>query len=292
MKKAMSLILISVFIAGCQFSKSVKKDLISGLATKGDGLSCDVVYLSVNDIRTESNSFIYGQKLNVVFNDIKGFKMENSKSFPDMDIVVTTLNGDTILHEKDLYAEFPDGLSFSPLQLKGSVTIASPIHSGGEYFLFIFIKDKKGTGTFSSKLKFTVRKDDRIKVESTNVTYNEIYLFSRSKDAVITDGKINYNDEVYIIAEGLSGFKEENNSVFPGLSLSGTDASGIKIFNYSDLFADYNNKGLTSSDFNSRVSVHFKIILSGLKNPFHTVLNMWDKKSGSRLIATTDLDVE
>jgi hypothetical protein len=292
MRRILSAIIITVLISGCQFSKSVKKDMLSGLTTTGNGLSCDDVYLSLNDKRTEKNSFIYGQKIWVVFNDIKGFRAESSKTFPDMNITVTTIAGDTVFHQKDLYSGYPEGLSYSPLQLKGSVTLASPLQSGSEYLIMIDIKDKKGSGAITSKLKFTVIKDDKIKVELSKVSYKEIYLFSRSKEAVITDGKINYNDEVYIIAEGLSGFTEENGLVFPGLSLSGTDSTGIKILDYSDLFSDYSRKGLSTTDFSKSVSVHFKITGSGLKNPFHTVMNVWDKKSDARLKAVADLEVE
>jgi hypothetical protein len=292
MRIVLPAIIITVLISGCQFSKSVKKDLVSGLTISGNGLSCDDVYLSLNGKKSEKNTFIYGQEICVVYNDIKGFRTEGSKTFPDMNITIITPSGDTVFHRKDLYSEHPEGLSYSPLQLKGSVTLASPIHSGSEYLLKIDIRDKKGSGAMTSELKFIVNKDDKIKVDPSKVTYKEIYLFSRSKEAVITDGKINYNDEVYIIAEGVSGFKEENGLVFPGLSLSGTDSTGIKILDYSDMFTDYSSKGLSSSDFNTRVSVHFKITGSGLKNPFHTVMNVWDKKSDARLKAVTNLEVE
>jgi len=292
MRKLLFLSLISILITGCQYSKSVKKDLISGLVTTGDGLSCENIYLSLNNERSEKNTFTYGEKLEIVFNDIKGFRLTDNHAFPDMSIAVTSQSGDTVFHARDLYSKFTEGVSLTPLKLTGTITLANPIHSGAEYQLSVLIRDKRGTGMLSSRMKFSLKKDERIKIDPEGTSCREIYFFSSSREAVITNGKINYNDEVYLIAEGISGFKEENGMVFPGLSLIGNDSSGIKILNYSDLYGDYSNKGLSSGEFGKRVAVHFKITGSGLKNPFHTELVVWDKKSSARLKATADLEVE
>ena len=292
MKNTFYVILFSIVIAGCHFSRSVKKDFVSGLTSTGSGLTCEEVYLKVNDERTDRNSFIYGEVVNLVFEDVKGLKQENGKSFPKMQIIVNSLSGDTVFFADNLYSEYTEGMNFSPLQLTGDLTVAAPIKTGGEYLLTVTIKDRKGAGIYLSKLKFSVKGNDKIKIEPLNVSYNEVYLYSQGKDKVINDGVISFDDNIYILAEGLKGFKEENGLVFPGISFRGSDASGKAIFNYEDMFSDYSTTGIAVSDFNTKISAHFKLTGSEFNNPLHAVIIIWDKKSSARLRISTDMTVK
>jgi hypothetical protein len=292
MKNTFYVILFSIVIAGCHFSKSVKKDFVSGLTSTGSGLTCEEVYLKVNDERTDRNSFIYGEIVNLVFEDVKGFKQENGKSFPKMQIIVNSLSGDTVFFADNLYSEYTEGMNFSSLQLTGDLTVAAPIKTGGEYLLTVTIKDRKGAGIYLSKLKFSVKGNDKIKIEPLNVSYNEVYLYSQGKNKVINDGMISFDDNIYILAEGIKGFKEENGLVFPGISFRGSDASGKAIFNYEDMFSDYSTTGIAVSDFNTKISAHFKLTGSEFNNPLHAVIIIWDKKSSARMKISTDMTVK
>jgi hypothetical protein len=292
MRTSISILLFIVALTGCQFSKSVKKDLLSGLFTTGDGLSCDNVYLSVNENKTDRNTFIYGEKFFVNFNNIEGFKKENDYVFPGMWLAIISNTGDTVLQSDDLYSDFKNGLKLSPLLLTSDITVAKPIKSKGEYTLIVKIWDKKGKGSFTAKLNFKVLSNEHILTEAVNVVYNEIYLFSKERDKVITDNKIKLNENTYIIFEGLNGLKEENGMVFPGLSLKGTDSEGNMILDFNDLLADYTKSGLAISDFSNQLLSHFKLPGSEFKNPLQCELTIWDKKSEARLKATLNLIVE
>ncbi|MCX6254660.1 MAG: hypothetical protein NTV31_09325, partial [Bacteroidia bacterium] len=142
MKTTIFAILISVVLTGCQFSKSVKKDLISGLTITGNNLSCDEVFLSVNNEKTDRNLFIYGETFFINYNDIKGFIRENENVFPGMELVIRNQAGDTVMQTNDLYSEYPSGINYSPLMLTADLTVASPIKSKGEYTLYVKIWDK------------------------------------------------------------------------------------------------------------------------------------------------------
>ena len=270
----------------------MKKDFVSGLTSTGSGLTCEEVYLKVNDERTDRNSFIYGEVVNLVFEDVKGLKQENGKSFPKMQIIVNSLRGDTVFFADNLYSEYTEGMNFSPLQLTGDLTVAAPIKTGGEYLLTVIITDRKGAGIYLSKLKFSVKGNDKIKIEPLNVSYNEVYLYSQGKNKVINDGMISFDDNIYILAEGIKGFKEENGLVFPGISFRGSDASGKAIFNYEDMFSDYSTTGIAVSDFNTKISAHFKLTGSEFNNPLHAVIIIWDKKSSARMKISTDMTVK
>jgi hypothetical protein len=192
----------------------------------------------------------------------------------------------------DLYSDYINGLKLSPLLLSADITVATPMKAKGEYFLHVNLWDKKGTGKYSAKLEFKIISNEKILVEANNVLYNEIYLFSKERNKVIPDNRIKFNENTYMIFEGLSGFKEENGLVFPGLSVKATDKEGNVILDFTDLFTDYSKSGLAVPDFKAQVSSHFKLTGSEFKNPMHCEIVIWDKKSDARLKASADLTVE
>jgi hypothetical protein len=292
MKNVISALLFLVILPGCQFSKSVKKDLVSGLLTVGNGLSCDNVYLSVNDEKTERNTFIYGEEFLVNFNNIGGFKKDNDYVFPGMKLFVVSRTGDTVLQSLDLYSDYKTGIKLDPLLLTADIIVASPMKSKDEYTLHINIWDKKGKGNFSAKLDFKVKSNEKIITEASNVSFNEIYLYSKERGKVIPDNKIKFNENTFIIFEGLSGFKVENGMVFPGLSFKAKDNEGNIIMDYNDLFAEYEKSGFAVSDFNKRVSSHFELTGSEFKNPLHCEMTIWDKKSDASVKAKAELVIE
>ena len=115
---------------------------------------------------------------------------------------------------------------------------------------------------------------------------------SKEINQPVPDNRIKFNENTYVIFEGLSGFKEENGMVFPGLSLKATDNEGNMIMDNNDLFSDYSQTGLALSDFSTRVSSYFQLTGSEFKNPMHCELTIWDKKSDARLKATALLIIE
>lgn len=89
MKIKLSVIALSIFVViSCEFRKSVKKDFLTGLATLGDGLSCDNVYLSNGEQKLSRSSFIYGEKFYLNFENMEGFKKSEDRTFPGMQLLV------------------------------------------------------------------------------------------------------------------------------------------------------------------------------------------------------------
>ena len=291
MKTILSVILISLVLTGCNFSRSVKKNLITGLTTTGKDLTCDDIYITVNGERTIRNSFIYGEVFYLNLNDVKGFTKENGNVFPGIKMNIVNQKGDTVFQTVDLYSGYSEGMNYSPLLLTADLTIAAPIKSKDNYTQIVNVWDKKGKGKFTSKFDFRVVENDRIMVESSGVSHDEIYIFSQGKNTVITDGRIDPDDNIYIIAEGLKGFRDENGLIYPGLSLEATDSGNNQVFNYDDLFTDYTGTGVGVSDFATRVSSHFKITGGSISNPLHCRMTVWDKKSDARITITTDLSL-
>ena len=292
MRKTIFLLLASVVFTGCKFSRSAGKDLISGLTTAGKDLSCNDVYIAVDNDETKRNSFIYGETFVIYFNDITGFAVENGNVFPGMEIIISEKEGDTLMKADDLYEGYTEGMNYSPLKLSADLTAATPLRSKGKYTMIINISDKKGDGTFTTSFDFDVIENENIMVKPSNVTYDEVYIFSQGKNKVITDNKIDFEDNIYVIIEGLKGFREESGNVFPGLEMKAVDARNNLVLDYDDLFTEYNETGIAVSDFTSRVSAHFKITGTFFNNPLHCELKVWDKKSNAAIAVTTDMNLK
>jgi hypothetical protein len=176
--------------------------------------------------------------------------------------------------------------------LTGDLTVAAPMRSGNAYTLKILIWDKKGKGSITAKMDFKIIPNGQIRLETNKISFSEIYIFSKERDAVVTDNKIKFNENIYIIFEGCSGLKEIEGQVFPGLGIMISDQDGKKVLDYQDLFADSNDSGFGASNVKTRISSHITIPPMELKNPLHCNLTVWDKKSDSSGKISTDLTID
>ena len=279
---------IGLFIS-CEFSKSMNKDLISGLTTTGSGLSCGEVFLSSNKERINRHSFIYGEKIHLSFDDISGFEKKDGYAFPGLRMTVLSQAGDTILNYPDLYSDNVQGFKLAPLALSTNLVIAEPLHSSDRYKLLVDIWDKNGKGTFSVSMDFDIKSNDQIKVESTNFTSDEIYLYSKAQEKVLTGNFVNKDEDIYMIFEGLRGFQHENGSAFLGLSLTARDATGKLILDEPDLIGD------AKMDYNqvsSQLAPSFIFTGTDIKNPVTCEVKIWDKMSKNSINAQVSLNIQ
>jgi hypothetical protein len=289
MKTRLSAFVFSILLAmSCNFRKSANVDFLTGLSTRGDGLTCDEVYLSDGENKISRNSFTYGEKIYLNFENITGFVQLEGSAFPGMQLTVVSQKGDTVLKIDDLYTDYTEGINGSPLLLKANLTIADPMHSNSEYTLHANIWDKQGKGTFKANLGFNVIPNERIVIESKGVSYDEIYLYSPENSATITGDNAGLNENIYMLFEGLRGFKQEAGLVNFGLSVKITDDAGAVVLNEEDLVGD---EGMEISKFNSQVAPNFNINDPGIRNPVTCEIVIWDKKSESSIKASVKLNI-
>ena len=252
-------------------------------------LSCEEVYLSDEEKIIERNSFIYGETFYVNFAGMDGFKRKGESAFPEMQLLIVSEQGDTVLHLDDLYARYAEGIELSPLDLHTEVTVANPVHSRGNYTLHANIRDKRGSGTMSSTLEFSVVRDERIKTSGNKFTSMEIYLFSQKRGLTITNGQAKFNENIYLLFEGLEGFSMEDGQVFLGLSIAVKDADGNVILDEADLFGD---AVLSYDDAHTQLSPNFILRGTYVANPVSFSVRIWDKRSSAWISASTELFVE
>ena len=272
----------------CQFAQSVEKDLATGMSTRGDGLSCENVYLSDGENVIKRNTFVYGEVYYVNFDGLEGFVRDGQGAFPSMQLIIVSNQGDTALYVNDMYNEFVQGIENDPLDLYGEVTVADPIHSGGEYTLYVNIRDRKGKGSFRAILKFDVVSDERISINSNQVSSKEIYLFSQQRGRTITDGQAEFNENIYMLFEGLEGFSLQEGKVYLGLSLEITDATGNLILDEADLLGD---EGMSFEMVQEQLAPNFILTGSQIANPVTCKVRIWDKKGTAWLNASTEIHV-
>lgn len=276
-------------LLSCNFSKSVQQDLITGLTSHGDGLSCEKISLTSADEVIRRNTFTYGEKFYVNFENIKGFVKKGGYVFPDMEMMVFNKAGEKVFEAGDLYSKYPDGLNQSPLTLNANLTVAAPIHSGNEYTLKIKIADKNGKGTFEVSFSFKVNKSTLLMTESNKTSFAEIYLYNPAQEVVILDNSIKLSEEVFLLVEGMKGFKVENGNVFPGMAIKAVDNNGNIILNESDLFSEYDKTGVAETDFNAQVMSRFRFTGTQIRSPVKCTVKISDKKSDAFLVTYFDL---
>lgn len=273
----------------CNFAQSINKDLNTGMVTRGNGLACEEVYLASNDEVLKRNTFMYGEVFHVNFDRIDGFNRQDGYAFPGMELLITGQQGDTVMYHEDLYAEDMEGFTFSPLDLYTKVTVADPMHSNSEYSLQVNIWDKKGKGTFKASMDFTVHPNEKIGITSHQISYKEIYLFSPQKGLTITDNRAGFGETIYMLFEGLDGFRVESGNVQLGLNILLKDAEGTLILNEEDLLGD---EDMNYQDIHAQVAPNFVLTGSEIRNPVTCEITIWDKQSAAKITATSQLTVE
>lgn len=292
MKKLFFAFVVILIFYSCDFKKSAHKDLITGLSTTGDGLSCEEVSIIVNDKVEQRNTFTFGEIVAFKFSNIEGFNEQNGSVFPGMSISIRDEKNNSVLQNEDVYSSYPDGIKLSPIVLNAEMTLARPIHSGKNYNVLIKIWDKKGDGKFSAEMNFEVKPNEKISVSKNNCNYSEIYLFSEKSNIVITDNVIHFGENVFLIFEGVENFIEDEEKIYPGLSLNVSDNNNESILSSEDLFAEYSQDGIKADEFKDRVSANFWFNGSEVNNPLSLEAKLWDKKSDKFILVKTSLMLE
>ena len=291
--KYLSLISLTtaVLVYSCNFNKSVNTNLVTGLTTVGDGLSCEEVYLSATEGRVQKNTFIYGEEFDLNFSNIQGFTKENEAVFPGLTIQVTGEDGEKVMETEDLYANYTEGMDFSPLLLVANLTVATPMHSNNNYVVSVSIWDKKGSGKFTAKMPFNVVPDEQIDIEKNGTSCSEVYLYSGKSGKVITDQKAAFNEDVLLIFEGLTGFQEDQGNVFVGMSILAKDNADHTIIAMDDLFKSYDETGIPAENLREQASATITFTEGEVSNPVHCEVIVYDKKGDASIKAETDLTV-
>jgi hypothetical protein len=287
--RAIFFIVLLGTLVSCDFSRSVHKDLSTGMVTRGEGLSCDNAEIIVNDEVVRNTTFTFGERVQVKFNNMDGFTRMDGKAFPGMSIISTNREGDTLLYVEDTYESMTEGYTFDPLVLTARFNAADPYFSNHEYHQKIRIWDKKDERRqFTAGFDFDVVPNDLIVAEEQGLTYKELYLFSGDRDQAVTDNRIGINELINVVFIGLAGFMEEEGRIYPEMSMRIEDAGGEVVVEESEMVGDHT---MDPEELSSYFAPNFYIADPSLENPVTFRLELWDKKDDGRLSVYTQVEV-
>jgi len=141
-KKLTTLILLTVLLSGCNFSKGVKADLTTGLKYSYNGFGIDEAKVFCNGSPAKSRNYPEGSILKIELHGIRNYEVENGKISPGCSIVVTDEEQNIVLQSDDLFK----GVEVSKEQFAVpniTVTFGNSFSAGKKYTLNAHFYDKK-----------------------------------------------------------------------------------------------------------------------------------------------------
>lgn len=286
-----ALVIAIATFSSCQFNQSAVKDLTTGAYYRGNGIDVEDITIEVNGKADNRNEFVFGEKVNLVFNNISGLTTSNGKTFPKLSIHIVSNAKDTVLSEPNLLKSFKNGTELSPLQLQAYFRTALPNQNNEQYKVFVEITDKIGNGTFKYELPFTIVENDLLEINSNGIEYSEIYLWNETLKQPVFDDNISSEHLLMLILNDIEGLELINEKVFPIFSLNVTDSNGNTIISDPNLLAAYEDVGVNPQDLKSQVTAQLSFNKGTIHNPCVITAILKDKYSSREVNISTELNI-
>ncbi|NVK26758.1 MAG: hypothetical protein HWE14_01875 [Flavobacteriia bacterium] len=286
-------LVFSVILTSCEFNQSVNKNPVSGEYSRGDGLSCDAIFVKINGIQEQRFVYTYGEKINFNFEGISGLVRENGLCFPGASMLILDKHQDTVMYSSDMFAENDEGMSHWPLSIYANFNAKLDYSEDNRYELHVKIWDKKGSGTFEYKVPFTMVENELLTIETKELIFDHIYMWNETTQLVLADNLIDRNQEYYLLFEGVDSLMIVNDNVFPSLEISLIDALGDTILYQEDLLEMNDDEGVDYDIFNGvNLPVKISFPMGRLNNPCVLTAAYTDMKSDRRIDVTCELVVK
>lgn len=292
-EKILGIFALTVLLSACEFNQSVNKDLVTGAYSRGDGIGCDEVLIELNHQLENRNEFIYGEKVNFIFENVRGFSKEDGKVYPGLSMCIVKNEKDTVLNNPDLFADMGEGTDLSPLQLQANFFSSLPYENDEAYKIFIQIWDKKGDGTFSYEMPFSIEENDLLTIDNSGLSYSEIYLWDETNKLVLVNENIQSKNELILLFEDVDGFEIVNDTIYPVLSVKLFDKEGTVVLENENILREYQETGVLYEDFKgSQIPVTMTFSPGNIINPYTLNANLTDAKSDRKIEVRTELIME
>jgi len=290
--KTLTLLIVFMSLFSCQFNQSVNKDLKTGEYSRGDGIGVDDITIKINGKTNNKNEFVFGEKVNLVFNNVSGLTKLNGKTFPALSMYIIKNEKDIVLSNPNLLNSLEDGTNVSPLQLKANFTTALPNQNNEKYKVFVEITDKKGNGKFNYELPFTIKKYDLLDINSNGIDYSTVYLWNETLKQPVFESTVSSEHLFYLILNDIQGLELINEKVFPIFSLDITDANGNKILSNPNLLGAYEDVGVNPNDLKKQVRAKLTFTKETINNPCKLTAKLKDKNSEKEINVSTELNIK
>jgi len=284
------LIVIATF-SSCQFNQSVNTDLITGAYSRGDGIGSDDILIEINGTVENRNEFSYGEKVNIIFNNITGLKSIDNKTYPSLSMHIVKNETDTIFSNPNLLNSLNNGTDLSPIKLQANFSTGLPYKNNEKYKVLIEITDKKGDGKFNYELPFTIKENDLLNIENNEIGYSNIYLWNETLKQPVFNNNINSEHIYFLILDNIHGLEVTNEKVFPIFSLDLTDSQNNKILFTPNLFSAYEEEGVNPDDLKSQLTAKLTFTKGQINNPCKFIAKLNDKNSSKTINISTELNI-
>jgi len=296
MKRILFWLISGILIfSGCKFNTNVKKDPHTNLSIANTGLSYNTYVLSVNKEPLQKNKVKQGEKINLQFFDVKGFKEESGRVYPGISLVVTNEQGEEVSANTDLLA-YTSKEGVSPIDaqtLSASFVPGAPqIVAGGKYTIHIRIWDKKQDGEITASMPFEVEKNvtSGMKIIAAGLTADAAFITSAA--GRVQNNEVKLGGPIGLDFVGLKGFAVKDGKVFPGARISIYGKDGKLKHKTKNLFAKMKD-GITPADAQSRLSMSINLEnekLKGDESEWH--FKVWDTKTDAEIEAVVMLKLK
>lgn len=205
------------------------------------GLSADTTYFLIDDARVNNQELAIGTPVEFIFSGMHGFSIRDGKSFPGIEMMVLDQKRNVVLQYADLLDQYPDGVKVEDVRtLTMSLLVGSPLKEDEAYTWYGRVWDKNGKSELIAEIPIRVvaGKDVLgIKTVSQGLTCKNSYLFNKQ---VLKSNVLRRGDKVTFLFSGVNGFTpDDKNLVKIGMHVKLTDADGVNLIEYTDLFRDY-----------------------------------------------------
>lgn len=289
--RILSLLIVIITFSSCQFNQSVNTDLTTGAYSRGDGIGIDDIIIEINGEADNRNEFVFGEKVNLVFNNVSGLNNSDGKTFPELSMHIVKNEKDTVLSNPNLLKSLNNGTDLSPLQLQANFRTALPNQNNEKYKVFIEITDKKGDGKFNYELPFTIKENDLLDIKSNGIEYSTIYLWNETLKQPVFDNNVSSEHLFILILNDIQGLELTDEKVFPIFSLNLTDNDGNKILSNPNLLSAYEETGVNPKDLKSQVTAKLTFTEGKINNPCKLNVKLKDKNSSKEINIRTELNI-
>ena len=289
--KLIILLIIIATFSSCQFNQSVNTDLTTGAYSRGDGIGIDDITIEINGEADNRNEFVFGEKVNLVFNNVSGLTNSDGKTFPELSMHIVKNEKDTVLSNPNLLKSLNNGTDLSPLQLQANFRTTLPNQNNEKYKVFIEITDKKGDGKFNYELPFTIKENDLLDIKSNGIEYSTIYLWNETLKQPVFDNNVSSEHLFILILNDIQGLELTDEKVFPVFSIDLTDNDGNKILSNPNLLSAYEEIGVNPKDLKSQVTAKLTFTEGKINNPCRLNAKLKDKNSSKEINISTELNI-
>ncbi|RZN84525.1 MAG: hypothetical protein EVB11_00285 [Winogradskyella sp.] len=279
--------IVLLILSFCSIVNAQKGNLAEKIGIESNILTSDGIYFENYLGLVKRNTFNYGEEIDFVYDRIDGFNLDDGLVYPDMDIIVLSKKGDTVFQQKNLFKDITQGYTIEDLNLRGSVTFAEPMFPNSSYKLHVKVSDKLGDGFYNFSMDFEVVENRMLDTKTNGLSYDILYLYSKKRDISLIDNRVSPNEKVYILLEGLSGYKVTNGLADLSVSLFLKDARGRTIKEMIDMLPE----AVDVKSLKDQLYAEILVTEGTISNPVKCSLIIKDRNTGNSFETSFELIV-